>query len=497
MIKKMSVISILLAGFLSACASAAAPTAQPLIGQPLDSGSEGSGAAVTGIDKASGEVNADRAAEPSSGVAMGPAAPAPTASAGYGLGGAPAGAPALSDSGGGEEHSGSGSASDVAVLPAVPLGTAAAFPGVVSGGPAYLPPDQQFSALTAGEVDDNALFDAYLQYRLDYHKFLGYPVLDLDVSERQIVRVRTGSGQPVLGAQVTLYDGQTQVATVRTAATGLAYLFPKAYGVPDQVDRLNVVVQKDQASRSFTLTRSQSQGIWDVSLPVDAARPPVRLDVLFLIDSTGSMGDEIDQLKNNILSISAQISALPSQPDVHYGMVTYRDRGDEYIVRVADFTPDVQAFQQTLQYVQAGGGGDTPESFNEALYNAVHNVHWRVDNTVSLMFVVADAPPHLDYAQDYSYAQETLNAAAMGIKIHPIAPRLGGPEQDQAEYVFRQMAQITGGHFIFLTYADTPQSSGDPGTGSHVSEGSYSVEDLDALVVRLVQDELAALNGQQ
>ena len=68
---------------------------------------------------------------------------------------------------------------------------------------------------------------------------------------------------------------------------------------------------------------------------------------------------------------------------------------------------------------------------------------------------------------------------------------------DQAEYVFRQLAQYTGGHFIFLTYEETPQASGEPGTDHSVPEGSYTVEDLDALVVRLISDELAALLGQQ
>lgn len=355
-------------------------------------------------------------------------------------------------------------------------------------------PDRQFqSNVKAGEIDDNRDFSAYLQYRLDYMRFLGYPVNDRDVTERHIVRVKTANGMPVLGAEVLVYDSQTLVATLRTPATGVVYIFPLAYNLSRQAGTLNVQVKKDQSSKSFSLTRQGADAAWDVTLDVQPSRPPVKLDVLFLLDSTGSMGDEIEQLRSNILSISAQIAALPSRPDVRFGMVTYRDRGDEYVTRISDFTGSVQEFQSVLMGVQASGGGDEPESLNEGLHRAIHDVHWRQDNTVSLIFLVADAPPHLDYFQDYDYAQEMQNAVEMGIKIHPIA---SSGLNDQGEYIFRQLAQYTGGHFIFLAYDNTPQSSGEPGTDLHVQEGSYSVQDLDRLVVRLIQEELAALSGQ-
>ncbi len=382
----------------------------------------------------------------------------------------------------------------VAVAPAGGGPAVAVPPGSSGGAPVYSPPDQQFQGMTAGEVDDNKDFPAYLQYRLDYNRFSGLPVHDLDITERHAIRVRTTDGQPVLAAQIMIYDGQTLITSLRTTASGIAYFFPLIYPQNSQSQGYTVIVQKDQASQTFTLTRQSKDDVWEVKLGVNPTQPPVQLDVLFLLDSTGSMGDEIDQLKNNILSISAQIAALPSRPDTRYGLVTYRDRGDQYVTRIQDFTPNVQEFQAFLQSVQAAAGGDNPESLNEGLHRAVSDVHWRVDNTVSLMFLVADAPPHLDYPQDYDYAQEVQNAAAMGIKIEPIA---ASGMNSQGEYVFRQLGQFTGGHFIFLTYADKPQTSGEPGTDMHVQEGQYSVQDLDALVVRLVQDELAQLNAQQ
>jgi hypothetical protein len=107
---------------------------------------------------------------------------------------------------------------------------------------------------------------------------------------------------------------------------------------------------------------------------------------------------------------------------------------------------------------------------------------------------VADAPPHLDYEQDYDYAAEMDNAARHGIKIYPIA---SSGLDDQGEYIFRQLAQYTMGRFIFLTY-EGPTNGGAPGdvTTHHVEEDDYSVENLDALLVQLVEEELAYQNPQ-
>jgi hypothetical protein len=366
-----------------------------------------------------------------------------------------------------------------------------------------VPPDQQFTpALQAGEIDDNEDFAAYLQYRLDFNRFSGIFVHDVDVSERHLIRVTGRSGGPVLGATVMVYAGQYFVTGLRTTAAGTAYFFPRAYPYVE-VGSYEVVVEKGQDRASFTLTRESTDAVWDVALSSPQAGSPVQLDVLFLLDATGSMQEEIRQLQDNILSISAQIEALPGSPDVRFGLVHYRDRGDMYETQTVDFTGSVRDFQRELDRVSADGGGDTPESMNAALHQAVNGVSWRVDDTVSIIILVADAPPHLDYYQDFDYAVEMQNAASLGIKIFPIAVQLDewtgdrGYYEPQAEYVFRQLAQFTGGHLILLLSEETPQSGGEPGTSYSVPEDRYTVEDLDALVVRLIREELDALGVGQ
>jgi hypothetical protein len=344
----------------------------------------------------------------------------------------------------------------------------------------------QGGSLRAGSVDDNAQWDDYLLYRLQAADW-GLQVHDIDVTQRYIVRVITPAGRPVLGAEVSIENSQgEEIASLLTPADGRALFFPAAFGADD--GPFTAVVRKDSRQASVEITTDQRQV--EVVLDATATAEPIRLDIHFLIDVTGSMGDEIQQLKDNMIAIAEQIGQLPSSPDVRFGMTVYRDRGDAFISRTFDFTPDVETFVEALREVEANGGGDYPESLNEGLHNAIHLSEWRADETVSIIFLVADAPPQLVYEQDYDYAVEVLMAAERGIKIFPIA---SSGLDDQGEYIFRQLAQITGGKFLFLTYG----AGGAPGddTTHHVDD--YSVMSLDELVLAVVMEELAYLEGQQ
>ena len=342
--------------------------------------------------------------------------------------------------------------------------------------------EESAGPLSAGEIDDNERWEDYLRYRADY---AGPPIHDVDVSERYTIVVRDSQDHPVPNARVRVSSGGTSIFEGRTYANGQTLFFPLAFPEAEGAERFLLEVEKDGASRSLDVERAEGgQGReWAVSLDVDSPiTGGVPLDVLFLLDATGSMSDEIDQIKATLLSISARIGDLPSRPDLRFGMVAYRDRGDEFITRLYDFDHDVQQFSNTIREVVADGGGDDPESLNEALHVAVHEPSWRLGEAIRLVFLVADAPPHLDYTQDYDYAAEMIEANRKGIKIFAIASSgLNG----QGEYVFRQIAQHTMGRFIFIVY-------GAGGTTPH-DVGQYTIEQLDDLVVRLVEEELAFL----
>ena len=125
-----------------------------------------------------------------------------------------------------------------------------------------------------------------------------------------------------------------------------------------------------------------------------------RLDVAFLVDATGSMADEIDAVKARIREMVAQIAGGSPTPDVRFGIVAYRDRGDEYVTRFHDLTADIDAVFGHLQSFRADGGGDDEESVNQALHEAVHRVRWTPDGDVlKVVFLVGDYPPHMIFLQ--------------------------------------------------------------------------------------------------
>ena len=338
-------------------------------------------------------------------------------------------------------------------------------------------------SLSAGEVDDNRQWEEYLEYLAEYQ---GPPVHEVDVSERYIIMVQGSDGRPLPNALVRVASGEDTLFEGLTYASGQTLFFPRALPATGSVESFRVSAEKDGVSHSLDFPRGAETG-WNLTLDATASYDGgVPLDVLFLLDSTGSMADEIDRIKDTLLSISARISDLPSQPDLRLGMVSYRDREDEYITRVFDFDADAARFSDTIRSVQADGGGDEPESLNEALHVALNAPDWRAGDAIRLVFLLADAPPHLDYPQDYDYAEEMVEARKRGIKIFSVAS--SGLNQ-RGEYIFRQIAQHTMGRFIFILY----ESPGG-GVGTPHDVGEYTIERLDSLIVRLVEEELAALN---
>ena len=200
------------------------------------------------------------------------------------------------------------------------------------------------------------------------------------------------------------------------------------------------------------------------------------------------MSHEIDKLKSSIRVMAEQIAQLPGQPDICYGLASYRDLGDAFITRTHDFTNDLGAFQNLLAKVQAQGGSDTPEALNEALHEVVHGLAWRTD-AARLVLLVADAPPHLDCGGP-QYDTDMQAALAKGIKLFAVGASGLDPV---GQYVFRQLAQYTAGRFVFLTYKYAADPASGPGTQTVHDVKNYLLQTLDRLVVRLVGEEMARL----
>src|SRR5688500_3479429 len=130
-----------------------------------------------------------------------------------------------------------------------------------------------------------------------------------------------------------------------------------------------------------------------VTQPAVAARP--RVDVVFVLDTTGSMSGLIDAAKENIWAIASSMAQAKPAPELRIGLVAFRDRGDEYVTRIVDLSPDLDSMYATLMDFRADGGGDTPESVNQALHEAVHRMSWTTQgDAYKVVFLVGDAPPN-------------------------------------------------------------------------------------------------------
>jgi Mg-chelatase subunit ChlD len=192
----------------------------------------------------------------------------------------------------------------------------------------------------------------------------------------------------------------------------------------------------------------QDAGAANPALPDPGAmlsgdRPTV--EVVFVLDTTGSMGGLIQAAKEKIWSIATTMAQAQPAPEIRIGLVAYRDRGDSYVTRVVDLSSDLDSLYAALMEFQADGGGDGPESVNRALYDAVHNISWsQADAAYRVVFLVGDAPPHMDYQDDVKYPVTLAAARQRGILVNAIQCGTGG---DTAR-TWRHVAQLGRGEYL-------------------------------------------------
>ena len=308
----------------------------------------------------------------------------------------------------------------------------------------------------------------------------GIQARELDPSGRAVVTVLGEGRLPAAGAEV-LISGPHADASLRTTADGTVRFHPEAYGAGDGPFSVSAGGVFDVVERDGNVTIV-------TDLPTASPDRTIDLDVLFLVDTTGSMGDEIDQMKATIRDVAEQVAALPGAINVRFGMTLYRDIDDAFLTSTFDLTNDVDEFASALSNVVASGGGDYPEALDEALDEALFYPSWREPTrTLQIIFLIADAPPQVGRQVGVPYTESMLDAAGRGIKIFPVS---SSGTDDQAEFVFRQLAQFTGGRYVFLTYGAAGRATGE---SSDITASDYDDLSLNDLIVRTIADEIGAL----
>ena len=248
-----------------------------------------------------------------------------------------------------------------------------------------------------------------------------------------------------------------------------------------------------QYSRFLDRSRENAWNPWGLAVGQPRAqrvraevrpRSPRRaLDLGFLVDATGSMGDEMAFLQSELKDIVRRVRSVEPDLDIRMSVVFYRDRGDAFITKSLPFTRSADDAVSFISGTTADGGGDYPEDMNSGL-EAMMRQHWSRDAVPQMLFLLADAPPQQYAGQDYTYHEAIQDAAANGIAIYPVAA--SGVDKP-TEFLFRAMAVMTGGKYVFLT--------DDSGVGNSHEEPDitgYKVEKLNDLMVREIRSYVAA-----
>lgn len=175
----------------------------------------------------------------------------------------------------------------------------------------------------------------------------------------------------------------------------------------------------------------------------DASSP--QLEVCFVLDTTGSMSGLIKGAKQKIWAIANEMINLEPRPDIKFCLIGYRDRGDAYITKLTDLNYDIDEIYKTLLDFKAHGGGDGPESVNQALHESVNDISWSEDqdNTIKVIYLIGDFPPHMDYQNDVQYPQTIVIANQKDIVINTI--QCG--KNSTTTTIWKEIAKNSGGHY--------------------------------------------------
>ena len=334
--------------------------------------------------------------------------------------------------------------------------------------------------LTGGEWRDNSNFVFWtklFEQRADWADAIdSWKISTLD---RVFVRVKDANGSPGAGMTVKLTSGNTILWESVTDSRGEAFLYQSLLPSED-IARADKIIVEAADGRAVTTPIADDYKATDTAIEIavpDSSPMRTKLDLMMMIDTTGSMSDELSYLQTELENVINRV-VDNTQADVQLSVNFYRDNGDDYVVRDFGFTDRIGIALDHLEDQRASGGGDYPEAVTKALDNGINAHDWRSDSE-KLMILVLDAPPHHDdgVAQ---LKQLIRSASKLGIRIIPVAS--SGVDTD-TEFLCRCMAMATGGTYTFLT--------DDRGIGnSHLEPtiGNYTVEKLNDMLVRIISD---------
>lgn len=278
----------------------------------------------------------------------------------------------------------------------------------------------------------------------------------------------TCNGSPIAGTKVTLYNENNIVYSAVSDSAGKAYVFGNG-------TRVNAV------SGEFNASAGVTDAVTNIELTNYAACDN-ELEIMLVVDTTGSMYDELSFLCNELAGVVTRVSST-LDCDIRLGLLFYRDKEDEYITRKYDFidvtsSNGLNTVVKRIKEQKAKGGGDYPEAVDTALSEAVA-VDWHENSKTKLLFHVLDAPYHDEQEIQGKFSGAVKTAAQKGIRIIPIA---ASGLDTLGQYIMRSAALLTGGTYTFLT-----DDSGIGNSHELPDVGEFTVEYLSDLMVRIIK----------
>lgn len=359
---------------------------------------------------------------------------------------------------------------------------------IFTGGESYVPGTSnsgggdsgvasQPGVITAGEWNDLEHWDFWNNILLDssYSKMPGY--WGFYHAHRIAVNISGTNGLPVTDALVQLKANGTTLCTAKTDNKGNCELWPDLFKSTADVNFSGLQLCINNGNKIVNGIKPYEQGINKIILP-DANTASNKIEISFVVDATGSMGDELEYLKTELYDVISRIKNDNPAAALSTASVFYRDAGDAYLTKASDFTNDIAGTINFIKDQNADGGGDFPEAVHAALDKAVNDLQWSASAKTRILFLILDAPPHYEPAILQSLHNSISAADEKGIKIIPVTA--SGIDKE-TEFLMRFMAISTNGTYVFIT--------NDSGIGNdHLipTVGDYDVEFLNNLMVRLV-----------
>ena len=342
---------------------------------------------------------------------------------------------------------------------------------VANGGPA-----PKAGLLTAGEVNDFSKWNLWED--LGKEEFAKWESeWQLTAKNRYTVQLLSANNKAVSNAKISLLHKDNVIWKAVSDNTGKAELWLNA-NLNDAIEAKKLRIKIDYQGQTYSIKRAKpfNKKINTIELDAQCNRNEL-VDIAFVVDATGSMGDEINYLKKEILDIINRAQDTLPYAYINLASIFYKDVTDDYLTKYSQFSSDFTLTSEFINMGFAAGGGDMPEAVDAALEVALDSLEWR-DGAAKLLFLVLDAPPH--QTAEYLNKMQLLvqKAAEKGIRIIPVA--CSGINKS-TEYLMRTIALLTNGTYTFLT-----DHSGIGNSHIEPSTDEYQVEYLNDMLVRLI-----------